>query len=89
MKSVVTKKRAERKTARHKGKEPVAKAVLPAPKPAEAEEEDDNWLFDRHDLRHGQPLLPKDQDFKAHLMSLGDISLDRSRALNHKPSKQA
>ena len=35
-----------------------------------------DWIFDRHDLRYGQPLLPPGEDFKAHLLALGDIGPD-------------
>lgn len=45
-----------------------------------------DWLFDRHDLRYGQPLLPPGEDFKAHLLALGeigpDIRLDRPRTFS-------
>jgi plasmid stability protein len=40
---------------------------------------DDNapdWLFDRHDIRYGQALLPPGEDFKAHLLALGEIGAD-------------
>ena len=40
------------------------------------EEQDSDWIFDPHDPRHGQPLLPGGEDFKAHLLALGDVGAD-------------
>jgi len=49
-----------------------------------------DWIFDRHDLRYRQPLLPPGEDFKAHLLALGkigaDIRLDWPREVSdHRP----
>lgn len=42
-----------------------------------------DWIFDRHDIRYGQQLLSPGEDFKAHLLALGDcgadLPLDRPR----------
>ena len=43
------------------------------------EDEDLDWVFDRHDLRYGQPVLPRGSDFKAHLLNLGEVDLDSTR----------
>lgn len=49
---------------------------------------DTDWLFDRHDLRYRQPLLPEGQDFKAHLLALGDagpdLDLERPRTYSNR-----
>lgn len=39
-------------------------------------DEDPCWIFDRHDIRYGQALLPAGEDFKAHLLALGDDGAD-------------
>ncbi len=66
----------------------------PAPKPRQSSvpeevfdmsEVDDlpGWYFDRSDMRYGQQHLRPGEDFKAHLLALGDcgadIPLDRPR----------
>ncbi len=71
-----------------------ALASEPVPKPRQASvpkevpvmsEEDDlpDWYFDRSDMRYGQQHLRPEEDFKAHLLALGDcgadIPLDRPR----------
>lgn len=48
-----------------------------------------DWYFDRSDIRYGQEHLPPGDDFKAHLLALGDcgadIPLDRPREdANHR-----
>ena len=38
--------------------------------------DEDEWIFDRHDLRYGQSLLPDGEDFKAHLLALSEFGDD-------------
>lgn len=39
-------------------------------------DEEYDWVFDRHDLRYGQAILPEGEDFKAHLLALGEFGDD-------------
>ena len=88
MKSPVARKRPERKAAPRKSKATGMAVLLTEPQPVAAtDEEDDSWIFDRHDLRYRQPLLPAGEDFKAHLLALGEVRLDWPRDWNRTPSK--
>jgi hypothetical protein len=69
----------------------VNKPEKPLPQLKQAEEasaffkDEMDWIFDRHDLRYGQIMQPKGQDFKAHLLALGQIGPEISLK---KPRKQ-
>lgn len=46
------------------------------------------WIFDRHDLRHGQQLFNPPQDFLTHLMNLPDVRLDWPREFTRLPESE-
>ena len=76
MKTAAPKQRIAR--GRRLPKRAVISKKLPAKTKASAivspdESDEFDWVFDRHDLRYNQPVLPPDVDFKEHLLNLGDV----------------
>lgn len=54
-----------------------AQMSMPKEFPVMTEPDDlPDWYFDRGDMRYGQQHLPPGEDFKAHLLALGDCGAD-------------